>query len=83
MDELFISKQAAPTTTIPTSGNDANLASIATSMLTAMSSKNTVKHADSDKEETINYNDMPIDVCEHYSLKNYPGKIIGKSLIKI
>ena len=61
MDELFDKNQAAPITTTSTPGNDANLASIATSMLTAISSKNAAKHADSDKEETIDYNDMPMD----------------------
>ena len=53
MAKLFTIKQAAPTNTTSTAGNDDNLASIATSMSTAMSSKNTVNHGDSDKEETI------------------------------
>jgi len=77
MDKLFSTKQAAPTTTISSSGNDVNLASIATSMSTAVSSKNAANHADSKKEGTIDYNDMPTDVRESCALKNHPGKIIG------
>ena len=77
MVKLFTSKQADPTTTTSTAGNDANLASISTSMLTVMTSKNAANHADSDKEETMDYNDMLTDIREHCAFKNHPDKIIG------
>ena len=81
MDELFGTKQAVPTTTTSTFGNGANLASITTLMLTTMSSKNATNHADSDKEETIDYNSIPTDVRDHCALKNYPDKIIDKGYL--
>ena len=61
MNKLFILEQASSTNVPLTTGNDVNLAYIATSMSTTISSKNAAKHADSDKEETIDYNDMPQD----------------------
>lgn len=62
MAKISASKQDYFATTTQTAENGANLASTTTSMLTAMSRKNAAFHADSDKEETINYNDMPTDV---------------------
>ena len=64
MDNIFSIEQAAPITTTSSYDNDANLVSIATSMLTAVSSKNAANHAAFDKEKTIDYNNMPIDIRE-------------------
>ena len=64
MDELSSKKQAIPATT-PTGTAGNHLASIATSMLTAvtgLTSKNAVNHVNANREETIDYNDMPTDV---------------------
>ena len=65
MDELFSRKQAVPTTPSPTTTAGNHLASIATSMLTAVTGltcKNATNHTDANREETIDYNDMPTDV---------------------
>ena len=61
MDKLFTLEQAAPTTAPLTTGSDINLASIA-NLMSSISSKNVVQSADNDKEETIDYNNMPKDV---------------------
>ena len=56
-----------------------HLAFIATSILTAvtgLTSKNAANYANTDKVETIDYNDMPTDVCEQCALKNHPEKVI-------
>ena len=44
-----------------------------------ISSKNVAQSADNDKEETIDFNDIPKDVCDQCSLKNDQSKIIAKS----
>ena len=51
-------------------------------MSTAISSKNAANHVDSDKEETIDYNDMSKDVQERCALKNHPDKIIAMGDMK-
>ena len=61
-----------------TTRSDVNLVSIATSM-SNISSKNVAQSADNDKEETIDFNDIPKDVCDQCSLKNDQSKIIAKS----
>lgn len=80
MDKLFSRKQTVSITAPPTTGNNINLASIATS-ISSISSKNTAQLADNDKEETINYNNMLQDVRDQCSLKNNPSKIIAKSYL--
>ena len=61
-NKLFTAKQATSTNVQSTDGNDAHLASIATSMPTTLSTKNAAKHTDTDKEENINYNNMLKDI---------------------
>ena len=39
---------------------------------------NASRSAVNDKEETINYNNMPKDICERFSLKNNTSKAIAK-----
>ena len=68
MDKLFSSEQAipAPTTTTTTATAGTHLATIANTMSTAVSgvtSRAAANHADADKDETIDYKDMPDDVC--------------------
>ena len=59
MDQIFTRRQAAPTITVPLpTGSDTNLASIAT-LMSSISCKNAAQSADNDKEETIDYNNMP------------------------
>ena len=85
MNKLFSEKQAVPTTTSLTGTTGNYLASIATSMLATVSgviSKNAANHADADKEETIDYNDIPIDVWERCALDNHPNKIIAMGYMK-
>ena len=62
MDQLFTMEQAPPANAPLTAGNNANVVYIATFMLTGLSCKNTASYADTDKEETIDYNEMPKDV---------------------
>ena len=61
MDKLFTSEQVAQNTAVLTTGSDANLAFIATSM-SKISSKDAIQSANNDKEETIDYNNMSKDV---------------------
>ena len=79
MDKLFSEKQAVPITisTITTARN--HLASIVTTMLTAvtgLTSQAAVNHTHTDREETIDYKDIPTDVQEQRDLENHPVKII-------
>ena len=67
MEKLFSSKRPVPnpfsTDAITTTGN--NLASIATIISTAVAGRTSqaaAKHADADRDETIDYKDMPPDV---------------------
>ena len=87
MDKLFSSKQAIPAPTTPTAAATArtHLATIATTMSTAVSgvtSKAAANHADADKDETIDYKDMPADVHARYDLKNHLINIITISVLK-
>ena len=86
MDKLFISEQAIPpstlTTATVTAGN--HLATIANTMSTAVSgagltSKVAANHADADREETIDFKDMPADLRARYALKKHPVDIFRKS----
>ena len=49
MDKLFTEEQIVPTTAPPTTGGDANIASIANSM-SSISNKSAAQSADNDKE---------------------------------
>ena len=67
MDELFSKKKAVPTTpsSATTAGNHlATIATIMSTAVTGLTSKAAANHADADREETIDYNDMPTDVRE-------------------
>ena len=44
--------------------------------------KTAANHTDADKDETIDYKDMPADVCARYDLKNHPINIITSSDLK-
>jgi hypothetical protein len=77
MDQLFTRRQAAPASVTSPSSGDKSLEAISTAM-TNISSKNAARSADNDKEETIDYKDMPKDVRERCHLKNDPVKIIAK-----
>ena len=76
MDKLFTRQQAAPTTILSTMGSDASLVAISAAM-TIISSKNAARSVDNDKDELIDYNNMPTYVCERYNIKNDPFKIIA------
>ena len=79
MDELFSEKQAVSTSKLPTTTIRNHFAFFTTLMSNAVSGttgKNAVNHADTNKEETIDYNDMPADICEQYALENHPKKVI-------
>ena len=78
MDQLFKRKHTAPTTVLLTSGRYATLTSIAT-LMSNISSKNAAQSTDNDKEETIDYHDMPKDIRGQCCLKNDASKIITKS----
>ena len=87
MDKLFSSEQVIPAPTSSTAAATAgtHLATIATTMSTAVSgvtSKAAANHANADKDETIDYKDMPTDVCARYDLKNHPINIIMSSDLK-
>ena len=47
--------------------------------VTGLTSKAAANHADTNKDETIDYKDMPADVCARYDLKNHPINIITSS----
>ena len=84
MNELFTSRQplpAAPTMGAATTAGN-HLAAIATTMSTAvtgLTSKAAANHANADREETIDFQDMPADLCARYALKKYPVDLIRKS----
>ena len=87
MDKLFSNEQAipAPTTLTATATAVTCLATIASTMSTAVSgvtSKASTNYADADKDETIDYKDMPTDVCARYDLKNHPINVITSSDLK-
>ena len=69
MDKLFTLEQIAHCITEYWSTE--NLASIAT-LTSTISSTNTAQLADNDKEETIDYNNMSMDIGEQCSLMNDP-----------
>lgn len=77
IDELFTKAQTVLITVPSTTGSDVSLAVISTTIRT-ISSKNAAQSADNDKEESINYNDMPKHVCEKCHRKNDLVKIITK-----
>ena len=71
MDELFSTKQPVPNPSSSPSAANNHLASIATTMLTALTgltSQAAAKHADADRDETIDYKDMPTDFWEHFDI---------------
>ena len=86
MNKLFSSEQAITALTMTatvTAGN--HLATIANTMSTAVSgvtSRAAANHADADKDETIDFKDMPADVRARYNLKNHPINVITKSDLK-
>ena len=47
-----------------------------TSAVTGLTSKAAVNHADADREETIDFNDMPDDLRARYALKKHPVDLI-------
>ena len=69
MDKLFKPAQTAPTTALSTTGSDTSVRAISTTM-TNINSKNAACSADNDKEEIMDYNYMPKDICERCHLKN-------------
>ena len=81
MDKLFSSQQAipAPTAASVTAAITAttHLATIATMMSSAVSSatgltsKAAAAHADADRDETMDYKDMPTDLRDRYALKRH------------
>ena len=90
MDELFSSRQPVPNPSLSslaaTTAAGNHLASIATTMLSAvtgLTSKAAANHADADRDETIDYKDMPTDVRERYDLKNHPVDIITMNDMKL
>ena len=44
---------------------------------------NSSNHADADRDETIDYKDMPTNVQEQYNLKNHPVNIITMNNMKL
>ena len=69
MDKLFSSKQTIPNpfASTATAAAGTYLATIATTMSTAvtrLTSKAAANHADANRDETIDYKDMPTDVRE-------------------
>ena len=86
MDELFSTKQPVSTPSTPSSAATNHLASIATTMSTAvtgLTSKAAANHADADWDETIDYKDMPPDVRARYDLKNHPVDLITMNNLKL
>ena len=92
MDKLFSSKQAIPAptqasvTAAKAAGN--HLATIATTMSSAVSgaagltSKVAATHADADRDETMDYRDMPTDLRDRYALKRHQVDNFRKSDLK-
>ena len=79
MDELFSKKQDVSTTALSTTTAGNHLASIATTMLTTLTgltSKNAANYANANREETIDYNDIPTDVGKQCALNNHSEKVI-------
>ena len=88
MDKLFSSEKAIPTPSVLTATAAAGtcLDTIATMILTAvtgLTNKAAVNHANINKDERIDYKDMPTDVCEQYNLKNHPINIITNGDLKL
>ena len=86
IDELFSSKQ--PLTSTPSANTVAgnHLATIATTMssaVTGLTSKAAANHADADREETIDFKDMPVDLCARYTLKKNQDVQIKKSDLEL
>ena len=92
MDKLFSSEQAIPPPTQATANSTVtagtHLASIANTMSTAVSgagltSKAATSHVDADQEETIDFKDMPTDLCARYSLKKHQGTFLSQAIILV
>ena len=85
MDHLFSMKQAIPTSQSSTATAGTHLATIANTMSTAvtgLTSKAAANHADANRDETIDYKDMPTDVREQYDLKD-PINLITMNNMKL
>ena len=76
IEKLFTKAQSAAATAPLTTGNNASFASFSTAM-TNIRNKNAARLTDNDKDETIDYKDMPKDVREICQLKNNLVKIIA------
>ena len=91
MNNFFSSEQTipAPFVSTVTAASGTHLANISTTMLIAvtdLSSKvaaNHINYANVNKDETIDYKDMPTSVCEQYDLKNHPVNIITSGNLKL
>ena len=92
MDQLFSNQQAIPPPTqatvaaANTAGN--HLASIANTISTAVSgaprltSQAAANHAEADRDETIDFKDMPQDLRDRYTLKQHQVDSFRKSDLK-